>query len=49
MLFQSIILESRVQILKTEIPNTEKSLVLLRATIQGESLKRGHQSQRYKA
>ena len=48
MLLQSNILESRTQILKTEITNTEKSLVLIRATIQGESLKRSHVGRRLK-
>ena len=48
MLLQSNTLESRIQVLKTEITNTEESLVLIRATIQGESLKRGHVGRRLK-
>ena len=48
MLLQSNILESRIQVLKTEITNTEKSLILVRATIQGESLKLGHVGRRLK-
>ena len=41
MLLQGNILESRIQV-------TEESLVLIRATIQGESLKRGHVGRRLK-
>ena len=47
MLLQSNILKNRIQIVKTKITSTnKKSLVLIRATIQGEILRWGHVGRR---